>query len=57
MDMLCGVVIDSGNDVFKVFVEYIGGLEVGFVVMMNVEVVKFGMIKMYFENVVGLFDL
>ena len=54
MDMLRGVVIDSGNDASKALAEHIGGSEAGFVVMMNAEAAKLGMTHTHFENSAGL---
>ncbi|RQP26022.1 D-alanyl-D-alanine carboxypeptidase [Albitalea terrae] len=54
MDMLRGVVIDSGNDASKALAEHIGGSEAGFVVMMNAEAAKLGMTRTHFENSAGL---
>lgn len=56
MDMLRGVVIDSGNDASKALAEHIGGSEAGFVAMMNAEAAKLGMTKTHFENAAGLPD-
>jgi len=56
MDMLRGVVIDSGNDASKALAEHIGGSESGFVAMMNAEAAKLGMTKTHFENSAGLPD-
>lgn len=56
MDMLRGVVIDSGNDASKALAEHIGGSESGFVAMMNAEAAKLGMSKTHFENSAGLPD-
>lgn len=56
MDMLRGVVIDSGNDASKALAEHIGGSEAGFVAMMNAEAAKLGMTHSHFENSAGLPD-
>lgn len=56
MDMLRGVVIDSGNDASKALAEHIGGSESGFVTMMNAEAAKLGMAHTHFENAAGLPD-
>jgi D-alanyl-D-alanine carboxypeptidase (penicillin-binding protein 5/6) len=56
MDMLRGVVIDSGNDASKALAEHIGGSESGFVAMMNAEAKKLGMTKTQFANAAGLPD-
>jgi D-alanyl-D-alanine carboxypeptidase (penicillin-binding protein 5/6) len=56
MDMLRGVVIDSGNDASKALAEHIGGSESGFATMMNAEAAKLGMTHTHFENAAGLPD-
>jgi D-alanyl-D-alanine carboxypeptidase (penicillin-binding protein 5/6) len=56
MDMLRGVVIDSGNDASKALAEHVGGSEAGFVAMMNAEAAKLGMTHTHFENSAGLPD-
>jgi len=56
MDMLRGVVIDSGNDASKALAEHIGGSESGFAAMMNAEAAKLGMTHTHFENSTGLPD-
>ncbi|MBW8833476.1 MAG: D-alanyl-D-alanine carboxypeptidase, partial [Burkholderiales bacterium] len=54
IDMLRGVVIDSGNDASKALAEHIGGSESGFAAMMNAEAAKLGMTHTHFENSAGL---
>jgi len=56
MDMLRGVVIDSGNDASKALAEHIGGSESGFAAMMNAEAARLGMTHTHFENSAGLPD-
>ena len=56
MDMLRGVVIDSGNDASKALAEHIGGSEAGFAAMMNAEAARLGMTHTHFENSAGLPD-
>ena len=56
MDMLRGVVIDSGNDASKALAEHIGGSESGFAALMNAEAAKLGMTHSHFENSAGLPD-
>ena len=56
MDMLRGVVIDSGNDASKALAEHVGGSESGFAAMMNAEAAKLGMTHTHFENSAGLPD-
>ena len=54
IDMLRGVVIDSGNDAAKALAEHIGGSQSGFAAMMNAEAAKLGMTHTHFENSDGL---
>ena len=54
MDMLRGVVIDSGNDASKALAEHIGGSQSGFAAMMNAEATKLRMTHSHFENADGL---
>ena len=56
MDMLRGVVIDSGNDASKALAEHVGGSESGFAALMNAEAAKLGMAHTHFENSAGLPD-
>jgi serine-type D-Ala-D-Ala carboxypeptidase (penicillin-binding protein 5/6) len=56
MDMLRGVIIDSGNDAAKALAEHVGGSEAGFVAMMNAEAKRLGMTHSHFENSAGLPD-
>jgi D-alanyl-D-alanine carboxypeptidase (penicillin-binding protein 5/6) len=56
MDMLRGVVIDSGNDASKALAEHIAGSESGFAALMNAEAAKLGMTHTHFENAAGLPD-
>ncbi len=56
MDMLRGVIIDSGNDAAKALAEHVGGSESGFAAMMNTEAVRLGMTHSHFENSAGLPD-
>jgi D-alanyl-D-alanine carboxypeptidase (penicillin-binding protein 5/6) len=56
MDMLRGVVIDSGNDASKALAEHIGGTESGFAALMNAEAARLGMTRTHFENAAGLPD-
>jgi D-alanyl-D-alanine carboxypeptidase (penicillin-binding protein 5/6) len=56
MDMLRGVIIDSGNDASKALAEHVGGSESGFAAMMNAEAARLGMTKTHFENSAGLPD-
>jgi serine-type D-Ala-D-Ala carboxypeptidase (penicillin-binding protein 5/6) len=56
IDMLRGVIIDSGNDASKALAEHIGGSESAFATMMNAEAAKLGMTHTHFENAAGLPD-
>ena len=56
MDMLRGVVIDSGNDASKALAEHVGGSESAFAALMNAEAAKLGMTHTHFENSAGLPD-
>ena len=56
MDMLRGVIIDSGNDAAKALAEHVGGSESGFAAMMNAEAARLGMTHSHFENSAGLPD-
>ena len=40
MDMLRGVIIDSGNDASKALAEHVGGSESGFAALMNAEAAR-----------------
>jgi D-alanyl-D-alanine carboxypeptidase (penicillin-binding protein 5/6) len=56
MDMLRGVIIDSGNDAAKALAEHVGGSESAFAALMNAEAAKLGMAHTHFENSAGLPD-
>ncbi len=56
MDMLRGVIVDSGNDASKALAEHVGGSESGFAAMMNAEAARLGMTHSHFENSAGLPD-
>jgi D-alanyl-D-alanine carboxypeptidase (penicillin-binding protein 5/6) len=56
MDMLRGVIIDSGNDASKALAEHVGGSESAFAAMMNAEAARLGMTHSHFENSAGLPD-
>ncbi len=56
MDMLRGVIIDSGNDAAKALAEHVGGSESAFAAMMNAEAARLGMTHSHFENSAGLPD-
>jgi D-alanyl-D-alanine carboxypeptidase (penicillin-binding protein 5/6) len=56
MDMLRGVIIDSGNDAAKALAEHVGGSESAFATLMNAEAARLGMTHSHFENAAGLPD-
>lgn len=56
IDLLRGVIIDSGNDAAKALAEHVGGSESGFAAMMNAEAARLGMAHSHFENSAGLPD-
>ena len=56
MDMLRGVIIDSGNDAAKALAEHVGGSESAFAALMNAEAARLGMAHTHFENSAGLPD-
>jgi D-alanyl-D-alanine carboxypeptidase (penicillin-binding protein 5/6) len=56
MDMLRGVIIDSGNDAAKALAEHVGSSESGFAALMNAEAARLGMTHSHFENSAGLPD-
>jgi D-alanyl-D-alanine carboxypeptidase (penicillin-binding protein 5/6) len=54
MDMLRGIIIQSGNDASKAVAEHLGGSEPAFAQTMNTEAKRLGMNNTYFENATGL---
>ena len=56
IDMLRGVIIDSGNDAAKALAEHVAGSESAFAAQMNAEAAKLGMTHTHFENAAGLPD-
>ncbi|MCK9685320.1 D-alanyl-D-alanine carboxypeptidase family protein [Scleromatobacter humisilvae] len=56
MDMLRGVVVDSGNDSAKALAEHLSGSESAFAAQMNAEAAHLGMTHTHFENSTGLPD-
>jgi D-alanyl-D-alanine carboxypeptidase (penicillin-binding protein 5/6) len=56
IDMLRGVIIDSGNDAAKALAEHVGGSEAAFAALMNAEAARLGMAHSHFENAAGLPD-
>lgn len=56
IDMLRGVIIQSGNDASKALAEHLGGSEPAFAEMMNKEAARLGMKDTHFMNATGLPD-
>ncbi|HET8730113.1 MAG TPA: D-alanyl-D-alanine carboxypeptidase family protein [Moraxellaceae bacterium] len=56
IDMLRGVIIQSGNDASKALAEHIGGNEPAFAELMNREAARLGMKDTHFMNATGLPD-
>ena len=56
IDMLRGVIIQSGNDASKALAEHIGGSEPAFAELMNREAARLGMKDSHFMNATGLPD-
>ncbi|MBI5924139.1 MAG: D-alanyl-D-alanine carboxypeptidase [Aquabacterium sp.] len=54
MDMLRGIIIQSGNDASKAVAEHLGGSEQAFAQTMNAEAKRLGMRNTHFENATGL---
>lgn len=54
MDMLRGIIIQSGNDASKAVAEHLGGSEQAFAQTMNAEAKRLGMSNTHFENATGL---
>jgi D-alanyl-D-alanine carboxypeptidase (penicillin-binding protein 5/6) len=54
MDMLRGIIIQSGNDASKAVAEHLGGSEAAFAQTMNTEAKRIGMTHTHFENATGL---
>ncbi|HEX5356370.1 MAG TPA: D-alanyl-D-alanine carboxypeptidase family protein [Aquabacterium sp.] len=54
MDMLRGIIIQSGNDASKAVAEHLGGSEPAFAQTMNAEAKRLGMSNTHFENATGL---
>lgn len=55
-DLLCGLILHSGNDNAAVIAEYIGGSQEGFVDMMNQEALSLGATNTHFQNPHGLHE-
>jgi D-alanyl-D-alanine carboxypeptidase (penicillin-binding protein 5/6) len=56
IDILRGIVIQSGNDASKAIAEHMGGTEEGFAKLMNAEAKRLGMTHTNFVNSTGLPD-
>ena len=56
LDLLKGIIIQSGNDASVAIAEYVGGTERGFVDLMNSYAGAIGMKDTYFSNSTGLPD-
>ena len=56
LDLLKGIIIQSGNDAAVAIAEYVGGTEDGFVDLMNSYAGSLGMNDTYFRNSTGLPD-
>jgi D-alanyl-D-alanine carboxypeptidase (penicillin-binding protein 5/6) len=56
IDLLRGIIIQSGNDASKAIAEYMGGSEEGFAKLMNAEAKRLGMTHTNFVNATGLPD-
>lgn len=56
MDMLRGIIIQSGNDASKAVAEHLSGSEAGFAQVMNAEAKRLGMKQTHFVNPTGLPD-
>jgi D-alanyl-D-alanine carboxypeptidase (penicillin-binding protein 5/6) len=56
LDLIKGIMIQSGNDASVAIAEYVGGTEDGFVDLMNSYAASIGMEDTYFRNSTGLPD-
>jgi D-alanyl-D-alanine carboxypeptidase (penicillin-binding protein 5/6) len=56
IDILRGIVIQSGNDASKAIAEHMAGTEDGFAKLMNAEAQRLGMTHTHFVNATGLPD-
>lgn len=56
MDLLRGVIVQSGNDATVALAEYVGGNEDAFVDMMNKKAATLGMTGTHFQNASGMPD-
>ncbi len=56
IDILRGIIIQSGNDASKAIAEHMAGSEEGFAKIMNAEALRLGMMHTHFMNPTGLPD-
>ena len=56
IDLLRGIIIQSGNDASKAIAEHMAGSEAGFAALMNAEAKRLGMTHTNFVNATGLPD-
>jgi D-alanyl-D-alanine carboxypeptidase (penicillin-binding protein 5/6) len=56
LDLLRGIIIQSGNDASKAIAEHMAGSEAGFAKLMNLEAQRLGMTHTHFVNPTGLPD-
>ncbi len=56
IDILRGIIIQSGNDASKAIAEHMGGTEENFAKLMNAEAQRLGMTHTHFANATGLPD-
>lgn len=56
IDMLRGIIIQSGNDASKAMAEHIAGSEASFAILMNEQAKKLGMDNTHFVNATGMPD-
>lgn len=56
IDMLRGIIIQSGNDASKAMAEHIAGSEASFAILMNEQAQKLGMENSHFVNSTGMPD-
>jgi D-alanyl-D-alanine carboxypeptidase (penicillin-binding protein 5/6) len=56
MDILRGIIVQSGNDASKAIAEHMAGSEASFALMMNKEAERLGMKNTHFANATGLPD-
>jgi D-alanyl-D-alanine carboxypeptidase (penicillin-binding protein 5/6) len=54
VDMLRGIIIQSGNDASKAMAEHLGGSEPAFAELMNQQAARLGMKDTHFKNATGL---